>query len=128
MQITTRIATLTEIPRLNELITVSARILSAGYYTPAQTESAIKYVFGVDSQLVIDGTYYVAEIAGETVACGGWSMRNTLYGGDQHKEKEDPLLDPAIDAARIRAFFSGIRGGCIPRSVPSPRRCSMRTA
>jgi len=105
MQITTRIATLTEIPRLNELITVSARILSAGYYTPAQTESAIKYVFGVDSQLVIDGTYYVAEIAGETVACGGWSMRNTLYGGDQHKEKEDPLLDPAIDAARIRAFF-----------------------
>jgi len=105
MQITTRLATFNDIPQLNQLIAASARNLSVGFYTPAQTESAIKYVFGVDTQLVIDGTYYVAEIAGETVACGGWSRRNTLYGGDQHKEKKDPLLDPAIDAARIRAFF-----------------------
>jgi len=105
MQITTRLATFDDIPQLNQLIARSARSLSAGFYTPAQAESAIKYVFGVDTQLVIDGTYYVAEIGGETVACGGWSRRNTLYGGDQHKEKEDPLLDPAIDAARIRAFF-----------------------
>jgi len=105
MQITTRPAGLQDIPELNKMITLSVRGLSIGYYTPAQIESAIKYVFGVDTQLVIDGTYYIAEIDGIIVGCGGWSKRNTLYGGDQHKEIEDPLLDPEKDAARIRAFF-----------------------
>jgi GNAT superfamily N-acetyltransferase len=87
------------------MIATSVRGLSGAYYTPAQIESAIKYVFGVDTQLVTDRTYYVAELDGKIVGCGGWSKRNTLYGGDQHKEIEDPLLDPAKDAARIRAFF-----------------------
>jgi len=105
MQITTRLAQLTDIPQLNELIAQSVRGLSTDYYTPNQIESAIKYIFGVDTQLVIDGTYYIAEIDGAMVGCGGWSKRNTLYGGDQHKEMEDPLLDPKTDAARIRAFF-----------------------
>jgi GNAT superfamily N-acetyltransferase len=105
MSITTRLATFDDIPRLNELISWSVRGLSAAYYTANQIESAIKYVFGVDTQLVIDGTYYIAEMDGELAGCGGWSKRNTLYGGDQHKEIEDPLLDPATDAARIRAFF-----------------------
>lgn len=105
MQITTRLTTLEDIPQLNEMIVLSVRGLSVDYYTPAQIESAIKYVFGVDTQLVIDGTYYIAEIDGITVGCGGWSKRNTLYGGDQHKDIEDPLLDPKHDAARIRAFF-----------------------
>jgi len=105
MSITTRLATFDDIPRLNELIALSARGLSTGYYTPNQIESIIKYVFGVDTQLVIDGTYYLAQIADTIVGCGGWSKRNTLYGGDQHKEIEDPLLDPEKDAARIRAFF-----------------------
>ena len=101
----TRLATLDDIPRLNELIAHSVRGLSKDYYTPAQIESAIKYIFGVDTQLVIDGTYYIAEKDNAIVGCGGWSKRNTLYGGDQHKETEDPLLDPNHDAARIRAFF-----------------------
>lgn len=105
MLITTRLAKLDDVPQLNELIASSVRGLSIGYYTPSQIESAIKYIFGVDTQLIIDGTYYVAEIDGVTVGCGGWSKRNTLYGGDQHKEIEDPLLDPKKDAARIRAFF-----------------------
>jgi len=105
MQITTRLAVFDDIPQLNEMIAQSVRGLSAGYYTPQQIESAIKYVFGVDTQLVADGTYYVALIDDTIVGCGGWSKRNTLYGGDQHKEVEDPLLDPAVDAARIRAFF-----------------------
>ena len=105
MQITTRLATFEDIPQLNEMIGLSVRGLSTGYYTAQQIESAIKYVFGVDTQLVTDGTYYVAQIEGVIVGCGGWSKRNTLYGGDQHKETEDPLLDPAKDAARIRAFF-----------------------
>jgi GNAT superfamily N-acetyltransferase len=105
MQITTRLAKLEDIPELNKMINLSVRGLSTGYYTPAQIESALTYVFGVDTQLVIDGTYFVAEIDGITVGCGGWSKRNTLYGGDQHKEIEDALLDPKTDAARIRAFF-----------------------
>jgi GNAT superfamily N-acetyltransferase len=105
MQITTRLATREDIPQLNEMIALSVRGLSTDYYTPAQIESAIKYIFGVDTQLVIDGTYYIAEIDGVIAGCGGWSKRNTLYGGDQHKDVEDPLLDPKHDAARIRAFF-----------------------
>src|SRR5476649_1075813 len=94
MQITTRLTTFEDIPQLNEMIALSVRGLSNDYYTPAQIESAIKYIFGVDTQLVIDGTYYIAEIDGITVGCGGWSKRNTLYGGDQHKDIEDPLLNP----------------------------------
>jgi GNAT superfamily N-acetyltransferase len=105
MSVTTRLATLEDIPELNELITLSVRGLSKEYYTPNQIESAIKYIFGVDTQLIIDGTYYIAEAGNVIVGCGGWSKRNTLYGGDQHKEIEDPLLDPGHDAARIRAFF-----------------------
>lgn len=105
MSITTRLATFEDVPVLQQLIAKSVRGLSEGYYTSRQAESAIKYVFGVDSQLIIDSTYYVAETKDAIVACGGWSRRNTLFGGDQHKDIEDPLLNPATDAARIRAFF-----------------------
>jgi GNAT superfamily N-acetyltransferase len=100
-----RLATFQDIPHLQQLIALSARGLSTGYYTPAETESAIKYVFGVDTQLITDGTYFVIEDAGEITACGSWSKRNTLFGGDQFKKEADPLLDPQKDAARIRAFF-----------------------
>jgi len=103
--LTTRPATLTDIPQLQQLIALSVSNLSIGYYTPQQIESSIKHIFGIDTQLIIDGTYYIAEMDGVIVGCGGWSKRNTLYGGDQHKAIEDPLLDPKTDAARIRAFF-----------------------
>ncbi len=100
-----RLATFNDIPALQQLIAESVRGLSGGYYTPQQIESAILYVFGVDSQLISDGTFYVIEQNGTIAACGGWSKRNTLYGGNQFKEAADPLLNPATDAARIRAFF-----------------------
>lgn len=103
--ITIRVATRDDEPALRELIPRSARGLSAGYYSDEQTEAAIRYVFGVDSRLIADGTYLVAECDGVLCGCGGWSKRRTLYGGDQYKREEDPLLDPATDAARIRAFF-----------------------
>jgi GNAT superfamily N-acetyltransferase len=61
-------------------------------------------VFGVDSQLIADGTYFVVE-AGSIVACGGWSKRKTLFGSDRVPGREDDLLDPRLDAAKIRAFF-----------------------
>jgi GNAT superfamily N-acetyltransferase len=105
MEISLRVATMEDIPALQELIPESARGLSQGYYTPQQIESAIKYVFGVDTQLIADKTYYIAETGGQVVGCGGWSKRKTLYGGDQMKAGQDPLLDPNADAGRIRAFF-----------------------
>ncbi len=94
-----------DVPTLTGLIARSAAVLSAGYYSEPQIAGAIRYVFGVDSQLIGDGTYLVAETNGEICGCGGWSRRRTLYGGDQHKDHTDPLLDPRTDAARIRAFF-----------------------
>ncbi len=104
-EIRVRVATGADLPVLRALIPASVRVLSRGFYTDAEIESAIEHVFGVDSQLVADGTYHVAEATGALVGCGGWSRRRTLYGGDQMKEQEDPLLDPARDPARIRAFF-----------------------
>lgn len=105
MPITIRPANVEDIPQLLELIALSARGLSTGYYAPAETESAIKYVFGVDTQLIKDETYFAVEEDGLLIACGGWSKRNTLFGGDQYKTEADPLLDPSKDAARVRAFF-----------------------
>ena len=100
-----RPARLTEVLPLNELISASARALSRDFYTSDQTELLIRHVFGVDSQLLIDHTYYVIERDGRLVACGGWSGRRTLFGGDQAKDDQDPRLDPGTEAARIRAFF-----------------------
>ncbi|MFL5580988.1 MAG: GNAT family N-acetyltransferase [Gemmatimonadaceae bacterium] len=96
-----------DVPALNALIAASARGLSAGYYSPRQVEALIAFVFGVDTQLIADGTYYVIETAGGVpAAAGGWSARRTLYGGDQMKAGAgDPRLDPASEPARIRAFF-----------------------
>jgi GNAT superfamily N-acetyltransferase len=100
-----RLATAEDLPALKALIPLSARALSRGYYSEEQTEGAIRYVFGPDSRLIADGTYFAAEEDGELAGCGGWSRRRTLFGGDQMKSAEDPLLDPATEAARIRAFF-----------------------
>jgi GNAT superfamily N-acetyltransferase len=100
-----RIATADDIPRLRSLIEQSVRRLSTECYTPAQIDASLTHLFGVDSQLVTDGTYYVVAHDALLVAAGGWSARRTLYGGDQAKRAPDDLLDPATSAARIRAFF-----------------------
>lgn len=114
-----RAAVAADIPVLRELIDISVRGLQAEDYTPAQIDAALRTVFGVDSQLIADGTYLVAEATAEQDApsavsspskpmiagCGGWSKRKTLYGGDHWKDRQDDLLDPRRDAAKIRAFF-----------------------
>ncbi len=105
MEISIRLARMEDVPSLKQLIPESARELSKGFYTEQQAESAIKYIFGVDTQLVLDETYYIAEAGGQIVGCGGWSKRKTMFGGDQMKEQADPLLNPLTDAGRIRAFF-----------------------
>ena len=106
MQVNIRLATLKDIPNLQKLITESVRVLSAPYYTTRQIESALVHIFGVDSQLIKDGTYFIAEHEGQLVGCGGWSKRATLFGGDQAKsDQPEPLLVPGQDPARIRAFY-----------------------
>jgi predicted N-acetyltransferase YhbS len=105
-QIRIRLAAREDIPALQRLIDASVRALSLPYYDQRQIESALRNVFGVDSQLIQDETYFVAEIEGQVVAGGGWSKRKTLFGGDQAKPDQlDELLNPATDAARIRAFY-----------------------
>ncbi len=144
MTIRIRLAAAGDFPLLRELIEASVRGLQAGDYSPAQLEGALRTVYGVDTQLITDGTYFAAEAtdalgaesgavesrraeslgtgssAAESsgvraresrllVGCGGWSKRKTLFGGDRWKKlvagREDSLLDPATDAAKIRAFF-----------------------
>jgi len=120
MNIRIRQAVAADIPVLRELIAASVRGLQAQDYTPAQLESALKTVYGVDSQLIADGTYFVAEASAPKrliVGCGGWSKRKTLYGGDQWSGREDLLLDPRHDAAKIRAFF--IHPGWARRGIGS---------
>ena len=108
MPFTIRKAVPADTPALMALIQLSVRELQAGDYTAEQRESALRSVYGVDSQLIADGTYFVVEaddVVPFLVGCGGWSKRKTLYGGDHCADREDSLLDPAWDAARIRAFF-----------------------
>jgi len=94
-----------DVPALQALIQRSGRELSAPFYTPAQAEAITRHVFGVDSQLIADETFFLVEEERRLVACGGWSRRRTLFGGDQAKTGPDPLLDPLTEPARIRAFF-----------------------
>jgi GNAT superfamily N-acetyltransferase len=119
VKFTIRPAVTDDVPVLRVLIDASVRGLQARDYTPTQIESALATVYGVDSQLIADGTYFVVELEcvnaeavggpGGTrqviVGCGGWSKRKTLYGGDRWTGREDSLLDPGTDAAKIRAFF-----------------------
>ena len=95
-----------DVPRLEELIALSARELSRDFYTDEQIEAAVAHLFGVDTQLVADGTYYVIERDGRPVACGGWSRWRALYGADRTRSADAHTpLDPASEPARLRAFF-----------------------
>jgi GNAT superfamily N-acetyltransferase len=137
MSVRIRVATAEDVSVLQALIEASVRELQAGDYTVEQIDGALRTVFGVDSQLIADGTYLVAEADGAAdgidaaevmsapvevemrltgeppsvavlpriAGCGGWSKRKTLYGGDRWSGREDSLLDPRVDAAKIRAFF-----------------------
>ena len=101
-----RVARLEDEATLRELIARSIRALGAADYSPAQIEAALQGAFGVDTTLIRDGTYFVAEaVDGSVVGCGGWSRRRTLFGSDTRADRDESWLDPANDAAKIRAFF-----------------------
>ncbi len=123
-----RAATASDIPALERLIAMSARALGRGFYTDDEIEAAITHVYGVDTTLIADGSYLVAEIEGALAGCGGWSRRATLFGGDRYADRAPDLLDPARDAARIRAFF--VAPGCERRGVATAllQRCEAAAA
>jgi GNAT superfamily N-acetyltransferase len=107
-----RLATENDVPALHALIEASVRGLQAGDYTQAEIEGALGTVLGLDTQLIQDGSYFVAETRGEApeaqsilAGCGGWSRRRTLFGADRGPGRAPELLDPAADAAKVRAIF-----------------------
>src|SRR5258708_19820253 len=103
---TLRKATFADIPELNALIARSARGLSTEEYRPAQIEGALRGAFGVDSQLLTDETYFVVEDSGRIVACGGWSFRSTLFGGDAPPGPNSSPLHPNLSRPTTHPLFS----------------------
>src|ERR1700728_4292111 len=115
-----RLATEADIPALHTLIEASVRGLQANDYTPSQIEGALGTVLGVDTQLITDQTYFIAESSKENriAACGGWSKRKPLFGADRGPGREPELLNPATDAAKVSAIF--VRRDFAPRGLVSP--------
>ncbi|ABF41750.1 Acetyltransferase, GNAT family [Candidatus Koribacter versatilis Ellin345] len=106
LDVSVRAATEADLPALHELIERSCRELQADDYTPAQLDGALGHALGVDTQLIHDRTYFVAELDGKIVASGGWSYRKTLFGSDGGPNRIPEALDPKTDAAKIRAIFA----------------------
>jgi GNAT superfamily N-acetyltransferase len=103
-----RLADRADVPALRRLMNDAIVALQAPYLDTGQIESS-RAIMGLDTQLIDDGTYYVIEIAGDIAGCGGWSRRATLYGGDQSPGRSPAMLDPARDAARVRAMYTSPR-------------------
>jgi GNAT superfamily N-acetyltransferase len=105
MNLTHRLAQIGDLPALNALMTRSIENLQHGFLSPEQVRASHQ-VMGLDTQLVKDRTYFLIESDGHLVGCGGWSWRATLFGGDDSIVAREPLpLDPASDAAKIRAMY-----------------------
>src|SRR5215211_5249079 len=101
MEYEVRKATLNDRDAITQLIAESARHLSRDEYSDGQIGAAIASVFGVDTDLIDDGTYFVADKDGTLIGCGGWSKRKALYGGDQFSNREAGYLNPENEPARI---------------------------
>jgi GNAT superfamily N-acetyltransferase len=103
---TLRQATLDDVPRLTRLVQASIRGFGASFYDDAQLRSSLEHLYGVDRQLIEDGTYFVIEEGDNVVAAGGWSYRRTTFGGDQFGAARDATQrDPRLEPAAIRAFY-----------------------
>ena len=100
-----RLATPADEAAIDALMKESARVLFARFYDSQQTESGVRHIACVDRVLLEDGTFFVAESEGHPIACGGWSRRDRLYTGSGEREDDARLLDPATEAARVRAMF-----------------------
>ena len=110
-----RLATPADAPAISALLRASILALFPAFYDEAHVESAARYIGELDMALIEDGTYYVHEVGGEIVACGGWSRRNRLYTGSGDAADDGRLLDPATEPARVRAMF--VRGDWTRRGL-----------
>jgi len=102
---THRLANADDLDAMRALMEISITELLSPYLRTEQVASS-RSIMGLDTQLVTDGTYFVVEIDGKLAGCGGWSRRSTLYGSDATSDRSPALLDPAKDAARIRAMYT----------------------
>lgn len=130
-----RQATAADSADIQDLIGRSIRALGAEDYSEEQIEGALQGAFGLDSQLIADGTYFVVESDGQLLGCGGWSYRRTLFGGDTRADRDAGTLDPGTDAAKIRAFFvdpaaarRGVGSAILERCEEEARRHGFRRA
>lgn len=105
MTLSHRLATPADVPALTALMTAAIGELQRGFLTEEEI-AASRILMGLDSQLIADGTYFVIEEDGAIAGCGGWSRRATLYGGDHSPGRDAAVLDPAVDAARVRAMYT----------------------
>jgi GNAT superfamily N-acetyltransferase len=106
--VTSRLARREDVPALRALMEAAIAELQKPFLDANQI-AASRLIMGLDTQLIDDGTYFVVELDGELAGCGGWSRRATLYGGDQSPGRDAALLDPAVDAARVRAMYTSPR-------------------
>jgi GNAT superfamily N-acetyltransferase len=102
---TSRLAVAEDMPALSRLMDQAISELQRGFLDDAQIESS-RAIMGIDTQLIVDGTYFVVESGRDLAGCGGWSRRATLYGGNQAPGRDSQLLDPSTDPARVRAMYT----------------------
>ena len=121
-------------PAITRLVAESARGLGKPDYSDEVIEAALKGIWGLDTQLVQDGTYFLVYVSAELAACGGWSFRTTLFGSDNDASRSAAPLDPATDPARIRAFFvlpkysrQGIGSALLTRCEEEARKAGFRS-
>ena len=105
MSLNLRLAVPEDLPALRDLMKAAIGELLTPFLTPDGVAASFE-VMGLDTQLVADGTYFVVEDDGRLAGCGGWSRRATLFGGDHSAGRDAALLDPARDAARVRAMYT----------------------
>ncbi len=105
MELNLRIARLDDVEQITTLIQRSVRVLCASDYSEKQIEYALKTAWGLDLQLIMDGTYLVVETGEQLAACGGWSYRKTLFGNNSEENRDSSVINPKNGTAKIRAFF-----------------------
>lgn len=105
MSLTNRLATAADEPALSALMTLAIEQLQSAYLTAAQVQASHGFM-GLDRRLISDRTYFVVEADGAIAGCGGWSRRATAYGGDHTAGRDDRMLDPATEAAKVRAMYT----------------------
>ncbi len=134
MAVEIRVATMADCPAITQLIAESARGLGKPDYTDEVIDAALKGIWGLDTQLVRDGTYFLVYVNNDLAACGGWSFRKTLFGSDNDDSRDAATLDPTTDAARIRAFFvrpiysrQGIGSALLKRCETEARKAGFRS-